>query len=446
MPRDAGIYAPGWGSPMENPRRRRRLVALVAAAVLAATAAGCSSGSFSGSGENRNAAARTGSCVSPGVTDDKIKIGLVFPDTGPLASILGPSRAGMEARLGLANEQGGVHGRRIEYVWRDDATDPAINAAVVRELVEREEVFGLIQSSTASSGGAEYLREKGIPVAGLPAETIWTDPANQHMFAYSYLFTDGPSVDTYGRFVRAQGATRVAVITSDLAAAADTIGSKIVESLRAAGVEVLPQPFVYNPNVTSARLLGQQLREAGVDVITGAMSGEDMAAVIQGARDAGANIKFLLAPSGYDPGLLQQYGAKLAGMTTFVNYVPFEANTPAHEAYLAAMARYAPEMRNPQHEIAFVNYILTDLFIRGLQEAGPCPTREKFIRNLRAVSDYDAGGLIACQVDLTRDFGQLSTCYTFVRVNPAGTAFEIVENNTPGAPSRTQWCGERLEH
>jgi len=52
-------------------------------------------------------------------------------------------------------------------------------------------------------------------------------------------------------------------------------------------------------------------------------------------------------------------------------------------------------------------YIATDLFVRGLQEAGPSPTRESFITNLGRVPNYDAGGLIE-PVDLARS-AQTST-------------------------------------
>nr|MDT0666892.1 ABC transporter substrate-binding protein [Micromonospora sp. DSM 115978] len=75
------------------------------------------------------------------------------------------------------------------------------------------------------------------------------------------------------------------------------------------------------------------------------------------------------------------------------------------------------------------------MFVRGLEEAGPCPTRESFIERLRAVDGYDAGGLVGT-TDFAADFGRLKECYAFVRVNEAGDRFEVVEAN---------FCGSRLE-
>jgi ABC-type branched-subunit amino acid transport system substrate-binding protein len=390
-------------------------------------------------------AAAGGNCATPGFTADEIRLGLVYPDTGVLANVLSSSRSGVEARVQLANEHGGIHGRRITYEWRNDQSDPATNGAAVRDLVERKNVFGLIESTTVAVGGAAYLRDHGIPVAGLPAEAFWADTRNRNMFAYTYLFTNGPTVDTFGKYVRAQGGTRAAVIKSDLVAASRDIGTKIEESLAASDIKIIQQPFVFNPNVTNPMRLGEQIRDSGADVITGALSAKDFATVMRGVRAAGANVKVVLSANTYDKNQLRTEGTSLAGMSTFVNYVPFEAMTPAHQTYLAAMARYSPELQPPDQQISLIAYILTDLFLRGLEVAGPCPTRAGFIDALRAVKGYNAGGLIAGQVDFTKDFGQLNTCYTFVRVNQTATGYDIVPNNTPRARDRTQWCGDRLD-
>jgi len=74
------------------------------------------------------------------------------------------------------------------------------------------------------------------------------------------------------------------------------------------------------------------------------------------------------------------------------------------------------------------------MLVRGLQEAGPCPTRQGFIDSLRAVDDYDAGGLIP-STDFEEDFGKLNECYAFIRVNAAGDGFDVVDPN---------YCGTRL--
>jgi branched-chain amino acid transport system substrate-binding protein len=63
------------------------------------------------------------------------------------------------------------------------------------------------------------------------------------------------------------------------------------------------------------------------------------------------------------------------------------------------------------------------LFIRGLQEAGSCPTRADFIRALRNVHNYDGDGLLPAPVDLSTNLGKPSKCLEFVRISDDGRSF-----------------------
>ncbi|WP_307874634.1 ABC transporter substrate-binding protein [Frankia nepalensis] len=415
-------------------------MALVAVLVTA-LAAGCGGGS----GDAPDASPADG-CDTPGIGADEVRLGFVYPDSGAGAESLSVAMSGFIARVEQANADGGIHGRRVVYAWRDDASTADQNRAVVRDLVENEDVFGLVEASIAAAGGLDYLVERNIPVTGMPAEPLWTDPANRNMFAYSYVFSDGPSVSTFGDYAKAQGGTRAAVIQNDVTETGNGIGSKISASLLAAGIPIAPGSFVYNPAITDPVQLGQQLRAARVDVVSAAFAGKDLAEVVRGIREAGAPVKVIITPSGYDKSLLNEYGRTLRGLTAAVNYVPFEiGGGPAHQKYLKAVSTYAPELQPPDQELALVTYILTDLFLYGLDKAGECPTRAGFVDTLRA-SQYDAGGLLPGPVDMTKDVGQIGLCYSFMQVNQDGTGYEVVPNpaGTDDA-TRNRWCGHRLE-
>jgi len=381
-------------------------------------------------------------CQTPGFRSDQIKLGVIYPDSGPLSGVLGPSRAGIEARIQEQNAAGGIHGRKIVYEWRDDAAEQGRNSQAARELVERENVFGILESTTASSGGADYLTEHNIPVAGLPSETLWAERNN--MFAYSYVFTEGSSVDTFGQYVQSQGGTKAAVIDSDLERISTDISSKIEASLAAVNIPIVPENFVFNANVPDARRLAERIKASGADTVIVILAAARAAEIMDALRAVGADIKVFLSPNGYDRSLLDDFGPRVAGLSIFVNYLPFEADTEAHRRYLDSMVTYAPELAAPDQEIPLVSYIFTDLFLHGLEVAGPCPTREGFIQALRAVTDFDARGLLPGKVNLTESFGQIASCYTFLRVNEAGNAFDLIPNpNVPDGRS-TQWCGSRI--
>ncbi|WP_018501395.1 ABC transporter substrate-binding protein [Parafrankia discariae] len=399
----------------------------MAAALSVASLVGCA-----GSDATTDAA---DGCVAPGVTArEVVKVGLLYPDSGGLASSFGAARAGIDARLGLANASGGVHGRRISYVWRDDQADPSANLTMSRQLVEREGVFGVLETSTASSGGAPYLADAAVPVVGLAVEDAWSRYRN--MFSFSYVFTDGRSVDTFGRYVRAQGGTR-AVIVRDYAGGSTSMqfADQLIVSLRAAGVEIpAGQVTEYQPGRASATRIAEWMVDNGVDSLVAAMDTETLAQLVDAAREAGVPLKVILTGREVSAELLRAYGARLAGVTSYANYLPFQANSPALDAYRAAVSRYAPQLVDPDQALALSAYVVADMLVRGLEDAGPCPSRRSFMDGLRAVQDYDAGGLIT-RTDFAEDFGRLRECYAFVRVNAAGTGLEVVDPD---------FCGSRL--
>ncbi|WP_238438541.1 ABC transporter substrate-binding protein, partial [Frankia nepalensis] len=241
-----------------------------------------------------------GNCETPGFSSEEIRLGFVYPDGGPAAPSLAPAISGFIARIEAANAAGGIHGRKIVPIWRDDASSQEQNHVAVRELVEREDVFGLVEATITAAGGADYLLERNVPVAGIAAEAFWANPRYRNMFAYTYVFTDGPSVSTFGDYAKARGGTRAAVITSDITPSADDIGSKMVSSLAAAGISTAPGTFVYNLAITDPVQLGQKLRAAQVDTVVAVFAGNDLAEVMRGIRAAGAPVKVVLAPSGYE--------------------------------------------------------------------------------------------------------------------------------------------------
>jgi ABC-type branched-subunit amino acid transport system substrate-binding protein len=100
----------------------------------------------------------------PGVTATKIKIGGIFPISGPASSI-GQVGHGVLAYVQSINDRGGINGRNIDYVMLDDAYSPPKAVEHARRLVESDEVaFMFSQLGTAGNTAvAKYLAAKRVP-------------------------------------------------------------------------------------------------------------------------------------------------------------------------------------------------------------------------------------------------------------------------------------------
>ena len=133
---------------------------------------------------------------APGVTQSEIKIGGVFPFSGPASSI-GLVGRGVMAYIQAINDRGGINGRKINYIAYDDGYSPPKAVEHVRKLVENDEVsfmFGQL-GTPGISATAKYLRSKGVPsIAIISGSSKFTDVAN-----YPLITTGLVSYDTEGK-------------------------------------------------------------------------------------------------------------------------------------------------------------------------------------------------------------------------------------------------------
>lgn len=99
-----------------------------------------------------------------GVTDTEIRIGNIMPYTGPLAAFASIGRA-EAAYFDMINERGGINGRKVRFISRDDSSNPRTAAEHTSELVEQERVHLMFGSFGTPSNLATrtYLNERNIP-------------------------------------------------------------------------------------------------------------------------------------------------------------------------------------------------------------------------------------------------------------------------------------------
>jgi branched-chain amino acid transport system substrate-binding protein len=101
---------------------------------------------------------------TPGITDTEIKIGQTMPYSGPASAygVIGRTEA---AYFKMINEQGGINGRKINFITLDDAYSPPKTVEQVRRLVEDEKVAFLFQTLGTAPNLAirQYLNDNKVP-------------------------------------------------------------------------------------------------------------------------------------------------------------------------------------------------------------------------------------------------------------------------------------------
>ena len=116
----------------------------------------------------------------PGATDTEIKIGNIMPYSGPASSygVIGKTEA---AFFKMINDQGGINGRKINFISYDDAYSPPKAIEQARKLVESDEVLLIFQPLGTPSNSAimKYMNAKKVPQLFVASGgTKFGDPKN----------------------------------------------------------------------------------------------------------------------------------------------------------------------------------------------------------------------------------------------------------------------------
>ena len=102
--------------------------------------------------------------ADPGVTPTEIFLGGTHPYSGP-ASAYGNIGRGIGAYFSYVNDQGGVYGRKIKYVDKDDGYSPPQAVQLVHQLVERDHAFAIFDTlgTAVNTAIRPYLNQNGVP-------------------------------------------------------------------------------------------------------------------------------------------------------------------------------------------------------------------------------------------------------------------------------------------
>jgi branched-chain amino acid transport system substrate-binding protein len=139
---------------------------------------------LSGCGAGGRPAEGGGAEPEVGITATSVKIGAHFPLTGVAAPGYSEIPTGTKAYFDFVNAAGGVHGRQIEYVFRDDAYNPTQTSQVVNELVLQDQVFAIMGGlgTPTHSAVLDYLNSEGVPDLFVSSGSLlWDQPAENPM-------------------------------------------------------------------------------------------------------------------------------------------------------------------------------------------------------------------------------------------------------------------------
>ena len=324
-----------------------------------------------------------------GVTDTEIVIGSSQPLSGPAAFWGLGVGGGMDAYIRMVNERGGINGRKLRLVLRDDSYLPTRAVANVRELVERERVFAIV--SLIGSANAFAVRDYIIE-----NQVLWVTPtADANMWAgfrnKKYLFVTYPGYVDEGRILatyaaQKEGAKSVAVLYQN-----DLYGQKGLLGIKRGVAETkIKLAGAVSYEVTDRDLSGHalKLRQTGADAVILYATPTQGALIVREMAKIGFSPKLFASFTLADPIMFTLAGDAWNGII-LTAYFPVPGVGDAKvDAMLEALFKLNPQLRaSPFNALAGVSFI--EPFVEAVRRAGPNVTKDTVARAFESMKNWD---------------------------------------------------------
>ena len=322
----------------------------------------------------------------PGVSDTEIKIGQTMPYSGPLSAYgaIGKAEA---AYFKMINEQGGVNGRKINFLSVDDGYAPPKTVEVTRKLVEEDQVLAIVGSLGTPTNVAihKYLNTKQVPQLFIATgATQWGDPEH---FPWTMGWQPSYQVEghIYAKYVMQNlPNAKVAILYQNDDAGKDYLKG-VTDGFGDKAAKFIVKSISYevtDPTVDSQVV---SLQGSGGDVFVNTSAPKQAAQAIRKAYDVGwrpteflgsisASVGAVLVPAGLDKsaGIITAAYQKDPTDKTWVNDQGFKD-------WLAWMKKYNPE-GNIADSFTGYGYSIGMTVVQVLKQCGDEITRENLMK------------------------------------------------------------------
>lgn len=336
----------------------------------------------------------TAAAADPGITDKTIKIGMFAPLSGPNAAYGFDVANAAKMYYDKINKEGGINGRKIEYILEDDRCNANDLVAAVKKLVEQDHVFLLNGGSCSSAvvAAKDFVVRNKIPLIMLNAsgDGALYPPTDYIFGAFSISqYAVGGAMVNFAK--KTFDVKKIAYVNHDDAYGEwNLTGAKV--DAAADHVDMAVQSV--SPTITDVTAPFLRLRATNPDALLIVTYARPAALLIKKAHEMGFNKPIILSVTG--TANLKQLAENVGGKDALKNFYIQDvlADVPGgpkikwvYDMYKAAYPALAKE---PDHPQTYMPYGIpsAEAIVRALKAAGPEPTREKFLAAMKQ-EDFD---------------------------------------------------------
>jgi branched-chain amino acid transport system substrate-binding protein len=335
-----------------------------------------------------------------GATDTEIKIGNIMPYSGPASSygVIGKTDAAYFRKI---NAEGGINGRKINFISYDDAYSPPKAVEQARKLVESDEVLFIFDALGTPSNSAiqKYMNEKKVPQLFVQTgATKWNDPKQ-----YPWTMGWSPNYQSEGRIyakyiLKERPTGKIGILYQN-----DDYGKDYVKGIRdglgakAASMIVGEESYETTTPTIDSHVVA--LKSEGADILISITTPKFAAQSIKKVAELGWKPLFILNGVGASTGTVM----KPAGLENSQNIIsatyqkdptdPQWKDDEGIKNFDAFLGRYFPEGNREDLNI-MTGYNVAQTMVHVLKQCGDDLTRANIMKQAANIRSLQQEGLL----------------------------------------------------
>jgi branched-chain amino acid transport system substrate-binding protein len=335
-----------------------------------------------------------------GATDTEIKIGHINPYSGP-ASAYGVIGKTIDAYFKKINAEGGINGRKINFISYDDGYSPPKAVEQTRKLVESDEVLLMFQplGTPGNTAIQKYLNGKKVPQLFVATgATKWNDPKN-NPWTMGWQPNYQTESQIYAQYImKEKPNAKIAILYQN-----DDYGKDYVKGLKdglgakAASMIVAESSYEVSEPTVDSHIV--KLRSSGADVFFNVATPKFAAQAIKKMAEiqwqplhvlnsVGSSIGSVIKPAGYENSQGIISAAYIKDPTD-----PQWKDDPAMKKFDEFLAKYYPDGNRIDASVIY-GYTVAQTMVQTLKQAGDNLTRENIMKEAANLKNVTVDGLL----------------------------------------------------
>jgi len=326
---------------------------------------------------------------TPGVTDNEILIGSCSALEGPSHFLGTETVTGAKAYFAMANDAGGVGGRKLKLIAYDDSYDPAKTEACFNRLIEQK-VFalGFFVGTPTAVKYVPMAESNKIPLVGLftGAQTLYT-PLRHWVVNVRASYFDETREQVDGMW-GTLAYKKIGVIYPE-----DAFGTAVLEGVKAALKAHGAEPVAVGSYQRQTAQVGgaiDTVKAANPDAVVVVGPSNTVAPILKLSHAKGWKPLFLTVSFVGTDELIQEAGPDAEGMV-ITQVVPpyYMTDFKTVALYRRTLSKYSPSAQ--PNFVSLEGFVDAMVLVEGLKKAGKDLTREGLIRGIESLHELDLG-------------------------------------------------------